>query len=147
MNQGHAAYLQEEIVSSIQRRAYELFRLNKIEFSGRVDLRLSDWEVEYRGTFRAKKNADPEPIRAFAYQHATIWVSMDVDTLFIKTCEFQFSLSSFSNPVTFAEAIEGNAFTVYRTVEPVLTAGFCSSCDKAFQRNEGGTLICGCKFE
>ncbi len=144
MSHDHEAYIKRDIVNIIQSRLFELLRLETIDFRGKVALRLSDWLVEFRGTFEKTKRNEPRPLGQCHYQKVIVWISTDVTGLFVLTKEFQFSIRSFSDPEAWADAIEGSAFQLYRLVEPVLRHGFCSSCDKAYARDEEGGLLCAC---
>ncbi len=144
MSHDHERFIKADIINRIQSRLFEILRLEKIDFLGKVELRLSDWNVEFRGTFTETPEGDMKPLGHCSYQKVIFWISTRVSGLPVATKEFQFSIRSFSNPETWASSIEGSAFLLYRLVEPVLRHGFCSVCDKAYTRDEEGGLLCAC---
>lgn len=139
----HTAYINQEIVAPIVNRLDYFFRVNKIEPGSRVEVFLVKHDVTFSGLFQ--DDGSLKIIGPIKYDRVFITMNVRVDGLpVIEDAHFEFTRDYIQNPVTFSEAIDGSAFTLYRKIEPVLSNGFCSGCNQPYSRDEKGGLVCEC---
>jgi len=140
----HAEYIFQEIVGPIKNRLGYFFRVNKIDQGNRVELDVVDHDVTFYGLFQDDGGSSWRAIGPIKYDRIFIKMNVRVDGLPVADdVPFEFTRST-QDPAIFSEAIDGSAFTLYRKIEPVLSHGFCSSCDVAYYRDDNGGLLCGC---
>lgn len=140
----HAEYIRREIVGPIQNRLGYFFRVNEIDPEDRLEIELGDHDVTFYGMFQDDGNVSWRTIGPIKYDRIFITMHANVDGLpVVEDAPFEFT-RSIQDPSMFSEAIDGSAFTLYRKLEPVISHGFCSSCDVPYFRDEDGGLLCKC---
>lgn len=143
MNATPKQYIEEEILSPAVRKLHKLLHYKRIDAGNRVEIGLQKWDVIYHGVFEHGSNAPPTPIRSVTYMKINLSLSVQVDGVVVAIKQFEFS-QSLKDVMGFEDALEGTAFGIYEIVEPVLEHGFCSGCNRPYQRDVNGKLTCTC---
>lgn len=142
MELNHRKYIEGEIICPVIQKLYKSLSFNRITYLSRVEIVLKKWSVEFNGTFSQSSSSPAEILLSPKYSHVQITLSIEVDGIPIAIKQFEFSQSL--RQESLFEALEGTSFGIYEIVEPVLAHGFCSGCNRPYQRNSKKELICGC---
>lgn len=142
MELNHRKHIEGEIIHPVLQKLYKSLSFNRITHLNRIEIVLKKWSVEFEGTFSQSSISSAEILLSPKYSNIQITLSIQVDGIPIAIKQFEFSQSLRQGSLF--EALEGTSFGIYEIVEPVLAHGFCSGCNRPYQRNSNKELICGC---
>lgn len=136
-------YIQKEIMRPVARKLHKLLHFRRLDSANRFDLELKKWDAEYHGVFTHASGGSPATVGSVQYRSITMNIAITVDGIPVSIKQFEFS-KSLQEVSDFADALEGTAFGLMEVIEPIIEHGFCSHCNRPYQKTVEGKLTCRC---